>query len=488
MSTPGGIYNVRKISEYLQSEFKSASQVVPVRALHHDDLIDKFHELADAFLTSSISLSPATLQQAEDANNNAVYMTPLRSQQGWLNWIEAISIATLNTSDKTIIGAINEAATLGGGGGSSIWGSIIGTLSNQTDLQLVLDSKVNDTGNETIAGVKTFSSFPVSPSSAPTTDYQFANKKYVDDNSTGLYNTAIINKKNNLSLVSGSNDFTFDTPFNDTAYLILVKSLDASGNFNPYQIPEINRTTTGFRIIASAIGRLDYLAFSISGGVTDITSVNWANVTDKPTIPSSHTELSAIGTNTHAQIDTHIADTDIHFEQGDISIPASQVSDFDTEVGNNADVSDSFKKTTDDSDDVTEGSTNLFYTSTRQTTALTEYITTACSDETTDLETGTGVTEFQMPFAMTLTAVRATVTTAPVGSTIEVDINEGGVSILSTVISIDVSEKTSTSAATAPVISDSSLADGAVITIDIDQIGSSTAGTGLKVQLIGYRT
>jgi len=38
---------------------------------------------------------------------------------------------------------------------------------------------------QTIAGVKTFSSFPVSPSSAPTADYQFANKKYVDDNAGG---------------------------------------------------------------------------------------------------------------------------------------------------------------------------------------------------------------------------------------------------------------------------------------------------------------
>jgi hypothetical protein len=38
------------------------------------------------------------------------------------------------------------------------------------------------TGNETIAGIKTFSSFPLTPSSAPTSDYQAANKKYVDDN------------------------------------------------------------------------------------------------------------------------------------------------------------------------------------------------------------------------------------------------------------------------------------------------------------------
>ena len=37
------------------------------------------------------------------------------------------------------------------------------------------------TGNQTVAGVKTFSSFPVGPSSAPSTDYEMANKKYVDD-------------------------------------------------------------------------------------------------------------------------------------------------------------------------------------------------------------------------------------------------------------------------------------------------------------------
>jgi hypothetical protein len=55
--------------------------------------------------------------------------------------------------------------------------------------------------------------------------------------------------------------------------------------------------------------------------------------------------------------------------------------------------------------------------------------------------------------------------------------------VLSTKLSIDTTEKTSTTAATAAVISDSSLADDAEITIDIDQVGSSTAGTGLKVGL-----
>jgi hypothetical protein len=88
---------------------------------------------------------------------------------------------------------------------------------------------------------------------------------------------------------------------------------------------------------------------------------------------------------------------------------------------------------------------------------------------------------------MTVTAVRASVGTAPTGSALVVDINEGGTTILSTKLSIDASEKTSTTAATPAVISDSALADDAEITIDIDQIGSTIAGAGLKITLIGTR-
>lgn len=112
----------------------------------------------------------------------------------------------------------------------------------------------------------------------------------------------------------------------------------------------------------------------------------------------------------------------------------------------------------------------------------------ACSDETTALTTGNGKITFRMPHAMTLTAVRASLTTAQSsGSIFTVDINEGGSTILSTKITIDNGEKTSTTAATPPVISDSALADDAEITIDIDQVGDGTAA-GLKVYLIGTRS
>ena len=117
-----------------------------------------------------------------------------------------------------------------------------------------------------------------------------------------------------------------------------------------------------------------------------------------------------------------------------------------------------------------------------------EHIIIACSDETTALAAGTAKVTFRMPYAFTLSAVRASVSTAPTGSVLTVDINEGGSTILSTKITIDDGEKTSTTAATPPVISDASLADDAEMTIDIDGVGSTVAGTGLKVTLIGRRT
>ena len=88
---------------------------------------------------------------------------------------------------------------------------------------------------------------------------------------------------------------------------------------------------------------------------------------------------------------------------------------------------------------------------------------------------------------MTLTEVRASLTTAQASGTIfTVDINEGGTSVLSTKLTIDNTELTSTTAATPAVISDTALADDAEITIDIDQVGDGTA-TGLKITLIGTR-
>lgn len=107
----------------------------------------------------------------------------------------------------------------------------------------------------------------------------------------------------------------------------------------------------------------------------------------------------------------------------------------------------------------------------------------AVSDETTAITTGVAKVTFRMPSNVTLTAVRANINTVSSSGLVTVDINQTGATILSTKITIDVGEKTSTTAATPPVISTSALTDDAEITIDIDVAG--TGAKGLKIWLLG---
>ena len=116
-------------------------------------------------------------------------------------------------------------------------------------------------------------------------------------------------------------------------------------------------------------------------------------------------------------------------------------------------------------------------------------ITVAVSDETTPITTGTAKISFRMPYGMVLTDVKSSLVGA--GSTsglTTVDINEAGTTVLSTKLSIDYGELTSTTAATPAVISDSALADDALITIDVDAVTGGADEVGLKVYLIGTRT
>ncbi len=60
-----------------------------------------------------------------------------------------------------------------------------------------IDSNAKDfvdlTTAQTVVGVKTFSSFPITPSAAPTTNYQVSNKKYVDDSVGAISPTGLSN-------------------------------------------------------------------------------------------------------------------------------------------------------------------------------------------------------------------------------------------------------------------------------------------------------
>jgi hypothetical protein len=112
----------------------------------------------------------------------------------------------------------------------------------------------------------------------------------------------------------------------------------------------------------------------------------------------------------------------------------------------------------------------------------------ALSDETTALSTTSTtvpIITFRMPYAMLLTDIRASLTSASnSGNVIIGNIKESGIDIISTSLTIDVNEKTSVTAATPVVINDAALADDAEITVFLTGAGSNA--TGLKIVFVGH--
>jgi len=116
-----------------------------------------------------------------------------------------------------------------------------------------------------------------------------------------------------------------------------------------------------------------------------------------------------------------------------------------------------------------------------------ESLIVAVSDEATAITTGDGKVTFRMPYAFTLVGLpRANLNTASTSGAVTLDITEAGSTIFSTLLTIDQDEKTSTTAATPAVVSDTALADDAEMQVNID--GAGTGAKGLKVTLIGRRT
>ena len=146
------------------------------------------------------------------------------------------------------------------GGGGGAWGSITGTLSDQTDLQTALDAKVSSsspsfTGNPTIA------------SGTVTSWYNALNLTTVSSSSTGTTFTGTIyyRKSGNVVTVFGSN-------------LKLKNQLNSSANVTLITLPMAWRP--GYEVYG--IAKSNTLAATItvgSGGTVKLTNnsgVNWA--------------------------------------------------------------------------------------------------------------------------------------------------------------------------------------------------------------------
>jgi hypothetical protein len=107
------------------------------------------------------------------------------------------------------------------------------------------------------------------------------------------------------------------------------------------------------------------------------------------------------------------------------------------------------------------------------------------SDQTTDWTTGLKVTFTWRFGTTTLSSTPIDCVTAPTGSAAQFDVKKNGTTIFSTKPTIDASETSTGTAATPAILSTTSLANGDIITIHIDQIGSSTKGQGGVITFVG---
>ena len=111
----------------------------------------------------------------------------------------------------------------------------------------------------------------------------------------------------------------------------------------------------------------------------------------------------------------------------------------------------------------------------------------AATDLTTDFTVSTFDVVIPVPYDFYATEIRANVKTAPTDANLIFDVFIDGVSLFSTLLSIDAGELTSTTATTPAVISTPILNNDKIITVSCTQIGATTAGHGLTITINGYR-
>ena len=261
------------------------------------------------------------------------------------------------------------------------------------------------------------------------------------ENLSGLtnYTTA----RSNLGLVIGTN--------------VLAPNGSASGLTD---FPTLNQNTTGSAATLTTPRTINGTSFN---GSANITTTNWGTSRN---ISIGGTSKAVTG------------GANVTWSQSEIGVNKTTIDALGINATAVGGVTVSGTPTTGQIPIATSGTTATWQTPS-------EVIQIACSDLVTDIATGTSKAYFRMPYAMTLTDVRVSLLAAGTVTGITVDINESGTTILSTKLTTDATEKTSTTAVTAAVISDASLADDSEITIDFDAV--PTGGKGVIVTLKGNR-
>lgn len=371
---------------------------------------------------------------------------------------------SLNASTNTLTAS-------GGSGGSSVWGDITGTLADQTDLQTALNAKLS-------AATAATTYQPLSSTLTTLSSATAAGLALMDDANAAAQRTTL-----GLGTIATQSAASVSIT-GGTLQGVTLDGATISGG-------SMSGTTLG------ALGAVSATSLTLSEALTG-TYAEFSSTVEASAFIGSGALLSSLSASSISSGTLNIARiadgavtsakiTDGTLVNADINASAAI-------AGTKVDAATTTTRGTVElaTDGETSASVAVQGNDARLANANRVEIGLAASDETSDntASSTTPKVTFRMPHAMTLTGVRCSLTKAATGALFIVDIHEGGTTIMSTnKLSVDASETTSTTAATAPGITDSSLADDAIIEVFIDQVGTTTdnTGEGVKVWLIGTR-
>ncbi len=169
---------------------------------------------------------------------------------------------------------------------TAVWGNVSGVLSNQTDLQSALDGK-EDSFSKNTAFNKNFGSGSGDVCEGDDSRLHSNTDTLTEGATNKYYTEARVDANSSVSANTAKNSY----PPADSTKLSGIEAL-----------AEVNTINAGDNV-SQLVNDVPYLS-TVSGG--------------------DHTTLTNIGVNNHAQIDSHVADSSIHFTEGSIDHTAIQ--------------------------------------------------------------------------------------------------------------------------------------------------------------------
>ena len=117
-------------------------------------------------------------------------------------------------------------------------------------------------------------------------------------------------------------------------------------------------------------------------------------------------------------------------------------------------------------------------------------ILAAASDESSNLIVEGPVRTYRAPYPLDLTLgyIRMSLTQAPLGAPLIVDVHMNGTTLFTEPLQIDIGQKTSVTSVAQSVLLEWYVPDDAEFKVYITQVGSTAGGAGLKVAITGIKT